>query len=99
MRRPNRETFVFTTSAVDLFASALGAFILLVMLLFPYYRNSGDDSAYAQILDIMEQRDLNAGQLSELLARGKQANNELQQLNEVNRGIEQRLSRKAVYGK
>jgi len=93
MRRPNRETSVFTTSAVDLFASALGAFILLVMLLFPFYRNAGDDSAYAQILDIMEQRDLNAGELAELLASRKQSQSELEQLNEVNRGIEQRLSR------
>jgi hypothetical protein len=72
----------------------LGAFILLVMLLFPYYRNAGEDSAYAQIQDIMEQRDLNAGELAELLASSKQSNNELQQLNEANRGIEQRLSRK-----
>lgn len=94
MRRPNRETAVFTTSAVDLFASALGAFILLVMLLFPYYRNAGDDSAYAQILDIMEQRDLNAGELAALLASRKQSKSELEQQNEVNRGIEQRLSRK-----
>jgi hypothetical protein len=94
MRRPNRETAVFTTSAVDLFASALGAFILLVMLLFPYYRNAGDDSAYAQVLDIMEQRDMNAGELAQLLASHKQSNNELQQLNQANRGIEQRLSRK-----
>jgi hypothetical protein len=93
MRRPSRDTSVFTTSAVDLFASALGAFILLVMLLFPYYRNAGDDTAYARILDIMEQRDLNAGELAELLATSKQASNELQQLNEVNRGLEERLSR------
>jgi len=94
MRRPNRETSVFTTSAVDLFASALGAFILLVMLLFPFYRNEGDDSAYARILDIMEQRDLNAGELAELLASRKQSQSELEQLNLVNRGIEQRISRK-----
>ena len=94
MRRPNRETAVFTTSAVDLFASALGAFILLVMLLFPYYRNAGDDSAYAQILDIMEQRDLNAGELAALLASRKQSKSELEQQEEVNRGIQQRLSRK-----
>ncbi len=94
MRRPNRETAIFTTSAVDLFASALGAFILLVMLLFPYYRNAGDDSAYAQILDIMEQRDLNAGELAQLLASRKRSNAELQQLTQANQGIEQRLSRK-----
>ena len=48
MRIPDRDTAVFTTSAIDLFASALGAFILLVMLLFPYYRNAGTDEAFAQ---------------------------------------------------
>jgi len=79
---------------VDLFASALGAFILLVMLLFPYYRNAGDDSAYAKILDIMEQRDLAAGELAELLASHKQALSELEKLNELNRGVEQQISRK-----
>jgi hypothetical protein len=94
MHRPNRETAVFSTSAVDLFASALGAFILLVMLLFPYYRNAGDESAHSEILDILEQRDLAAGELSDLLASQKQANNELELLNEVNRGIQARLSRK-----
>jgi hypothetical protein len=94
MRRPNRETAVFSTSAVDLFASALGAFILLVMLLFPYYRNAGDDSAHAEILDILEQRDLAAGELSELLADHEQSTNELEQLNEANRGVESRISRK-----
>ena len=41
MRIPDRDTAVFSTSAIDLFASALGAFILLVMLLFPYYRHAG----------------------------------------------------------
>ena len=94
MRRPNRDISIFSTSAVDLFASALGAFILLVMLLFPYYRNAGDNTAYARVQDIMEQRNLSAGELAKLLASRKQSSNELRKLNEVNRGIEQRLSRK-----
>ncbi|HLF31355.1 MAG TPA: vWA domain-containing protein [Xanthomonadales bacterium] len=93
MRRPNRETSIFTTSAVDLFASALGAFILLVMILFPYYRNAGDDSAHARIQDILEQRNLAAGDLVELLASQERSKAELEQLNESNQGIEQRLSR------
>jgi len=94
MLRPNRETAVFTTSAVDLFASALGAFILLVMLLFPYYRNAGDDSAHSQTLDVMEQRQLAAGELADLLSRHDQSNADLEQQIDANRGIEQRLSRK-----
>lgn len=94
MRRPSRETSIFNISAVDLFASALGAFILLVMILFPYYRNAGDDSAHSRIQDILEQRNLAAGEMVELLASQQRAEAELEQLNEANQGIEQRLSRK-----
>lgn len=37
MTRRNRNIGVFSLSAIDLFASALGAFIILSMLLFPHY--------------------------------------------------------------
>lgn len=37
MRRRNRTIEIFSISALDLFASALGAFILVTMILFPYY--------------------------------------------------------------
>ncbi|MEW8437515.1 MAG: vWA domain-containing protein [Candidatus Thiodiazotropha taylori] len=37
MRRPNRSLEVFSLSALDLFASALGAFIIISIMLFPYY--------------------------------------------------------------
>lgn len=37
MRRRNREINIFNMSALDLFASALGAFILLFVILMPYY--------------------------------------------------------------
>jgi hypothetical protein len=47
---------VFSTSAIDLFASALGAFILLMMLLFPYYRNAGPEQAPSPTRDLIEQR-------------------------------------------
>jgi len=94
MRRPSRETSVFTTSAVDLFASALGAFILLVMILFPYYRNAGDDTAHSRILDILEQRNLAAGELAHLLASQEESVSELKELTEANEGIERRISRK-----
>ena len=93
MRRPNRDINIFSISAVDLFASALGAFILLVMLVFPSYKNGGDDTAHAKIQDIMEQRNLAAGELADLLTNIEQSSNQLQELNEDNRGIEQRLSR------
>lgn len=93
MRTPDRNTAVFSTSAIDLFASALGAFILLVMLLFPYYRNAGSDAAFAKTEDIMKQRRLAAGEIEELLADQRVAQSELQELDRVNRGIEAQISR------
>ena len=93
MRIPDRNTAVFSTSAIDLFASALGAFILLVMILFPYYRNEGSDDAWSKTEDIMEARRLAAGQIEELLSSAQVAQSELQDQNEVNRGIEQQISR------
>ena len=42
MKRRNREINVFSMSALDLFACALGAFILIAIVLFPYFPNIGD---------------------------------------------------------
>ncbi len=93
MRTPDRNITVFSTSAIDLFASALGAFILLVMLLFPYYQNEGSDAAYSKTQDMMQQRRLAAGEIENLLADQRVAQSELQDQNRVNRGIEAQISR------
>lgn len=93
MRRPDRETSVFTTSAIDLFASALGAFILLVMILFPYYRNAGDDDAFSRTQEIQDLRRLASGEVAKLLADQRVSQSEIQDLNEANRGIEAQISR------
>ncbi len=37
LRRQNRNIEIFSISALDLFASAMGAFILVAVILFPYY--------------------------------------------------------------
>ena len=42
MKKLNREINVFSMSALDLFASALGAFIILGVMLLPYFPNTGD---------------------------------------------------------
>jgi hypothetical protein len=93
MRRPNRETSVFTTSAIDLFASALGAFILLVMILFPYYRNAGSDDAFSRTQEIQELRRLASGEIAKMLSDQQVSQSEVQDLNEANRGIEAEISR------
>ena len=92
MRRLNRDTTVFSTSAIDLFASALGAFILLVMILFPFYRNAGDDDAYSRTQEIQDMRRLASGEIADLLAAQRVSTSELQDMNEANRGIEQSIS-------
>ena len=93
MRRLNRDTTVFSTSAIDLFASALGAFILLVMILFPYYRNAGSDDAFSRTQEIQDMRRLASGEIADLLAARQVSTSELQDMNEANRGIEQAISR------
>lgn len=42
MKKRSREFNIFSMSALDLFASALGAFILITVILFPYFPNTGD---------------------------------------------------------
>ena len=42
MRLRSKEINIFNMSALDLFASALGAFILISVVLFPYFPNTGD---------------------------------------------------------
>jgi hypothetical protein len=76
-----------------LFASALGAFILLVMILFPYYRNAGSDDAFSRTQEIQDMRRQAAGEIAELLADQRTSTSELQDMDEANRGIEAQISR------
>ena len=41
MKRKSRDISIFSMSALDLFASALGAFILIAVVIFPYFPNTG----------------------------------------------------------
>jgi len=41
-RRPKREVQIFSISALDLFASAMGAFVIIAIILMPYYKNTQD---------------------------------------------------------
>ena len=50
MKRRSRELSIFSLSALDVLAMATGAFVLLVVILMPYYRRSFD--ANAQIDDV-----------------------------------------------
>lgn len=56
MRSRRRDISVFSISALDLFAAALGAFILIVLVLFPYYQMGGTDISMEELEDLVERR-------------------------------------------
>jgi len=106
--RAKRELTVFSTSAVDLFASALGAFILLMMLLFPYYRHAGPESAPSDTSDLIEQRReaersvadalaeavTTENRITELEARADQLRRQMVTLNEALNNLKRKLAEK-----
>ena len=50
MKRRKSEVNVFSMSALDLFASALGAFILLAVIFMPFFPNTGDHPKISEAL-------------------------------------------------
>lgn len=60
MRARRRDISVFSISALDLFAAALAAFILIVLVLFPYYNMGGTDVSMEELEDLVKKRRLAA---------------------------------------
>ena len=85
MKRRNREISIFSMSALDLFASALGAFILIAIVMFPYFPNTG----------MASQADLD--ETLEELRAAVEGNDELtrihDELNQAIGGLREELSR------
>lgn len=63
MKFRNREINVFSMSALDLFASALGAFILIAVVLFPYFPNTGDSAE--RVADVKKELEAAQAQLEQ----------------------------------
>ena len=84
MKRRSREISIFSMSALDLFASALGAFILIAVVIFPYFPNTGPVAA-VELDDALER-----------LREASSGNEELQQihdeLNAAMTGLRKELS-------
>ena len=73
-------------SALDLFASALGAFILITLVLFPYFPNTGDsqervDEVKAQLAEAEVQLEQTSAELEQASAELEQTSAELEQTN------------------
>lgn len=77
MQSKREEVSVFSTSALDLFASALGAFILIVLILFPHYRNEGPAPANAEIEETIQKRRDDGGKATQLLLAAADAERQI----------------------
>lgn len=56
MKSRRRSISIFSISALDLFAAALGAFILIVLVLFPYYKLGGTDVSFEELEQLVQKR-------------------------------------------
>lgn len=84
MRKSNREINVFSMSALDLFASALGAFILIAIVLFPFFPNVGDSpervaELLAELRETKQQLETCQSDLTQTRADLQQTRADLQQ--------------------
>lgn len=92
MRTRRRQVSVFSMSALDLFAAALGAFILIVLILFPYYRLGGTDTSMEELEEqVLKRREIASSTQTEVSKiRAIQA--EIRLLNKQYRTAEENMS-------
>ena len=82
MRARSRDINIFSMSALDLFASALGAFILIAVMLFPYFPNTGDSEVrvaevQAQLEQVQSQLQVTQSQLTQTQGQLQAAQSQL----------------------
>ena len=97
MRRPSRNIQIFTLSALDLLAMATGVFVLLLVILMPYYRKTFDAGATIHALRVQTETvtsELEALEQAGATARKKteETNDEIARLNAQAALLEQRVS-------
>lgn len=80
MKLKSKEINIFSMSALDLFASALGAFILITVALFPFFPNTGDSPE--RVADIKNELEAAEESLERTQAALEQEQQKSQQLEE-----------------
>ena len=81
MKKRSREISIFSMSALDLFASALGAFILITIVLLPFFPNlnmSGQAQAQAELAQAQAELAQAQAELAQAQAKLAQAEAELE---------------------
>lgn len=92
MRRRNREINIFNMSALDLFASALGAFILLFAILMPYYLKTSK-IVIQENIDLKAQLKECQAQISSLQGQVAELQEQVQDLQQQQAACEQQKQR------
>ena len=90
MKSRSKEINIFSMSALDLFASALGAFILISVVLFPYFPNTGDSpervaEVRAQLEQVQSELQATREQLGACESRNRQLQADLESCEEQRR--------------
>ena len=85
MKKSSREINIFGMSALDLFASALGAFILIAIILFPYFPNTGDSpervaEVRAELAQVQQELQQTEAELQQTQADLRECRSEVEQL-------------------
>lgn len=92
MQSRRRNISVFSISALDLFAAALGAFILIVLVLFPYYRLGGTDISFEELEEQVRKRRLVASSTQTDMAEIRAIQAEIRLLNKKYKTTELNMS-------
>ena len=92
MRSRRRDISVFSISALDLFAAALGAFILIVLVLFPYYRLGGTDVSFEELEELVQKRRLVASSAQTETSKIRAIQSEIRLLNKQYKTTEENMS-------
>ncbi len=91
MKIRSREINIFSMSALDLFASALGAFMLLTIAALPFFPNTGDSpELVAEVAEALEQAQQDLEQAQDQLS---QAQSELSQAQQQANELSSELAR------
>ncbi|MDB2439427.1 VWA domain-containing protein [Hellea sp.] len=92
MRTTRRNISVFSISALDLFAAALGAFILIVLVLFPYYKLGGTDQSMEELEELVKKRRLVASSTQTEMSQIRAIQAEIRLLDKQYRTTETEMS-------
>ena len=90
MKKRNREINIFSMSALDLFASALGAFIIITIVLLPYYKKeivhieNKNRKLQAEIIEIQDKLKACGEKLQDSIANNNALEAEIQRLKQRN---------------